>query len=39
MDELDRKIYDSFAGRVVKKGATKLIKDHQMFLHTFLNTF
>ena len=26
MDELDRKIYDSFAGRVVKKGATKLIK-------------
>lgn len=26
MDELDRKLYDSFAGRVVKKGATKLIK-------------
>ena len=26
MDELDRKVYDSFAGRVVKKGATKLIK-------------
>lgn len=26
MDELDRKVYDSFAGRVVKKGATKLVK-------------
>lgn len=26
MDELDRKVYDTFAGRVVKKGATKLIK-------------
>ena len=26
MDELDRKLYDSFAGRVVKKGATKLVK-------------
>ena len=26
MDELDRKAYDSFSGRVVKKGATKLIK-------------
>ena len=26
MDDLDRKVYESFAGRVVKKGATKLIK-------------
>lgn len=26
MDGLDRKAYDSFAGRVVRKGATKLIK-------------
>lgn len=26
MDELDRKVYYSFAGRVVKKGATKLVK-------------
>lgn len=26
MNELDRKVYDSFAGRVVKKGATKLVK-------------
>lgn len=26
MDELDKKVYENFAGRVVKKGATKLIK-------------
>ena len=26
MDGLDRKAYDSFAGRVVRKGATKLVK-------------
>lgn len=26
MDELDKKVYDVFSGRVVKKGATKLVK-------------
>ena len=26
MDDLDKKLYESFAGRVVKKGATKLVK-------------
>lgn len=26
MDDLDRKLYETFAGRVVKKGATKLVK-------------
>ncbi len=26
MDELDKKVYNFFAGRVVKKGATKLVK-------------
>lgn len=26
MDELDKKIYENFAGRVVQKGATKLVK-------------
>lgn len=26
MDELDRKVYSVFSGRVVKKGATKLVK-------------
>lgn len=26
MDDLDKKLYETFAGRVVKKGATKLVK-------------
>ena len=26
MDELDKKVYQNFAGRVVQKGATKLVK-------------
>ena len=27
MDDLDKKVYEQFAGRVVKKGATKKIKN------------
>ena len=38
MDELDKKVYDVFSGRVVKKGATKLVKGASN-VPTYVNVF
>lgn len=39
MDDLDKKVFELFSGRVVPKGATKKSRIVQMFQPLFWNTY
>lgn len=39
MDELDKKVYDVFSGRVVKRVQRNLLKEHRMFRPMYWNTY
>lgn len=39
MDNLDKKVFELFSGRVVPKGATKKLRTAQMSLHMYWNIY